>query len=260
MLNRFRLPAAVLLAAALCPAQEYVDQVVERARKEFDVPGIAVAIVKDGKVVLAKGYGVRKLGETAPVTAQSLFRIASNTKAFTTAALAMLVDERKIRWDDPVMQHMPGFQMYDPYVTREMTIRDLLTHRSGLGLGAGDLMFFPPGDLGRDEIIKRLRFIKPATSFRSAYAYDNLLYIVAGQLIPGGHRQELGRFRAGSHLHAARHDQHVHRRRSAASRARTWRCRTTRSPASWRRCRRKIWTPARRRARSSPAWTIWRSG
>ena len=96
----------------------------------------------------------------------------------------MLVDERKIRWDDPVVQHMPGFQMYDPYVTREMTIRDLLTHRSGLGLGAGDLMFFPPGDLGREEIIKRLRFIKPATSFRSAYAYDNLLYIVAGQLIP----------------------------------------------------------------------------
>jgi CubicO group peptidase (beta-lactamase class C family) len=184
MLNRFRLPAAMLLAAALCPAQEYIDQVVERARKEFDVPGIAVAIVKDGKVVLAKGYGIRKQGETAPVTAQSLFRIASNTKAFTSAALAMLVDERKIRWDDPVTQHMPAFQMYDPYVTREMTIRDLLTHRSGMGLGAGDLMFFPPGDLGRDEIIKRLRYIKPATSFRSAYAYDNLLYIAAGQLIP----------------------------------------------------------------------------
>jgi CubicO group peptidase (beta-lactamase class C family) len=192
MLNRFRLPAAVLVrvllavlaAAALCPAQEYVDRVVERARKEFDVPGIAVAIVKDGHVVLAKGYGVRKQGEAALVTAQSLFRIASNTKAFTTAALAMLVDERKIRWDDPVTEHMPAFQLYDPYVTREMTIRDLLTHRSGLGLGAGDLMFFPPGDLGRDEIVKRLRFIKPATSFRSAYAYDNLLYIVAGQLIP----------------------------------------------------------------------------
>src|SRR5664280_672479 len=187
-LNRFRLPAALLLAAALCPAQDYVDRVVdkvvERARREFDVPGIAVAIVKDGNVVLAKGYGVRKLGEPAPVTAQSLFRIASNTKAFTTAALAMLVDQRRIVPADPVTQHMPGFQLYDPYVTREMTIRDLLTHRSGLGLGAGDLMFFPPGNLGRDEIIRRLRFIKPATSFRSAYAYDNLLYIVAGQLIP----------------------------------------------------------------------------
>ena len=100
MLNCFRLPAAVLVAAALCPAQDYVDKVVERARKEFDVPGIAVAIVKDGEVVLAKGYGVRKVGEPAPVTARSLFRIASNTKAFTTAALAMLVDEGKIRWDD----------------------------------------------------------------------------------------------------------------------------------------------------------------
>ncbi len=184
MLNRFRLPAAVLFAAALCPAQDYVDRVVERARQEFDVPGIAVAIVKDGNIVLAKGYGVRRQNEAAPVTAQSLFRIASNTKAFTTAALAMMVDEGKIRWDDPVTEHMPGFQLYDPYVTREMTIRDLLTHRSGLGLGAGDLMFFPPGDLGRDEIVRRLRFIKPATSFRSAYAYDNLLYIVAGQLIP----------------------------------------------------------------------------
>ncbi|MCU1232111.1 MAG: beta-lactamase [Candidatus Solibacter sp.] len=183
MLNRFRLPAVILFAAALCPAQDYVEQVVERARKEFDVPGIAVAIVKDGDVVLTKGFGMRKIGEPAPVTAQSLFRIASNTKAFTTAALAMLVDERKLRWDDPVVQHLPGFQMYDPYVTHEMTIRDLLTHRSGLGLGAGDLMFFPPSDISREEIIRRLRFIKPATSFRSAYAYDNLLYLVAGQLV-----------------------------------------------------------------------------
>jgi CubicO group peptidase (beta-lactamase class C family) len=183
MLNRLYLPAALLCAAALCPAQDYVDQVVERARMEFDVPGIAIAVVKDGDVVLAKGYGVRKLGESAPVTPQSLFRIASNTKAFTTAALAILVDERKLRWDDPVIQYLPGFQMYDPYVTREMTIRDLLTHRSGLGLGAGDLMFFPPSDLSREEIVSRLRFIKPATSFRSAYAYDNLLYLVAGQVI-----------------------------------------------------------------------------
>ena len=186
--NRYRLPGVLLLAVALCPAQDHVGQMVDkvaaRARREFDVPGIAVAIVKDGNVVLARGYGVRKQGESAPVTAQTLFRIASNTKAFTTAALAMLVDEGKIRWDDPVIDHLPGFQLYDPYVTREMTIRDLLTHRSGLGLGAGDLMFFPPGNLGRDEIIRRLRFIKPATSFRSAYAYDNLLYIVAGQLIP----------------------------------------------------------------------------
>jgi len=174
----------VAFAVAVCQAQQYVDTVVERARKEFDVPGIAIAIVKDGDVVLAKGYGVRRMDGPAPVTPQTLFRIASNTKAFTAAALAILVDEKRIRWDDAVVQHLPAFQMYDPYVTREMTIRDLLTHRSGMGLGAGDLMFFPPSDLSRDEIIRRLRFIKPATSFRSTYAYDNLLYLVAGQIIP----------------------------------------------------------------------------
>jgi len=176
--------ALVLIAAALCPAQESVDQMVERARKAYDVPGVAVAIVKDGKVVHMKGYGVRKLGDPAPVTEHTLFRIASNTKAFTAAALAILVDEKRIHWDDPVVQHLPGFQLYDPYVTREMTIRDLLTHRSGLGLGAGDLMFFPPSDLPSDEIVRRLRFIQPATSFRSTYAYDNLLYLVAGSIIP----------------------------------------------------------------------------
>jgi CubicO group peptidase (beta-lactamase class C family) len=173
-----------MVVAGVCRGQDYLSDVVERARKGFDVPGIAVAIVKDGDVVLTKGYGMRKMGDPAPVTPRTLFRIASNTKAFTAAALATLVDEKRIRWDDPVIQHLPTFQMYDPYVTREMTIRDLLTHRSGMGLGAGDLMFFPPSDLGSEEIIRRLRFIKPATSFRSAYAYDNLLYLVAGQIIP----------------------------------------------------------------------------
>src|SRR5215475_3225441 len=161
-----------------------LDAYVARALKEFEVPGLAVAIVKDGKVAITKGYGVRKLGEPAPVDEQTLFGVASNTKAFTAAALAILVDEGKISWDDPVTKHLPGFQLYDPYVTREMTIRDLLTHRSGLGLGAGDLMFFPTTDLSPDEIVRRVRFIKPATSFRSAYAYDNLLYLVAGQIIP----------------------------------------------------------------------------
>lgn len=174
----------LMAAAALSAAQSNLDQVVERARQEFEVPGIAVAVVKDGKVVLAKGYGVRKLGESAPVTAQSLFRIASNTKAFTTATLAMLVDEGKIRWDDRVIDYVPGFQMYDPYVTREMMVRDLLVHRSGLGLGAGDLLFWPSTDLSPDEIVRRIRFLKPATSFRSRYAYDNVLYLVPGQIIP----------------------------------------------------------------------------
>jgi CubicO group peptidase (beta-lactamase class C family) len=145
---------------------------------------MAVAIVKDGKIVVAKGYGVRKLGDPTPVDEFTLFGIGSNTKAFTTAALATLVDEGKLSWDDPVYQRLPGFVMDDPYVSHEMTIRDLLTHRSGMGLGEGDLLFFPPSSYTRDEILRKLRFMKPASSFRSHYAYDNLLYMTAGQIIP----------------------------------------------------------------------------
>src|ERR1044072_62151 len=181
---------AALAVASIAPAQVAqtsapldLDDYDARVLKEFEVPGLAIAIVKDGKIVLAKGYGVRKLGEPTRVDENTLFGIASNTKAFTAAALAMLVDEAKISWDDPVVKHLPGFQLYDPYVTREMTIRDLLTHRSGLGLGAGDLLWWPPTDYSRDELVRRLRFIKPASSFRSRYAYDNVLYMVAGQVI-----------------------------------------------------------------------------
>src|ERR1700690_3444391 len=152
--------------------------------KTFDVRGMAVAIVKDGKILVAKGYGVRKLGDPTPIDEFTLLGIGSNTKAFTTAALATLVDEGKLAWDDPVYQRLPGFVMYDPYVTHEITIRDLLTHRSGMGLGEGDLLFFPPSSYSRDEILHRLRFMKPASSFRSHYAYDNLLYLAAGQIIP----------------------------------------------------------------------------
>ena len=160
-----------------------LDAYAARVLKEFEVPGLAVAIVKDGKVVLAKGYGVRKLSDPTPVDENTLFGIASNTKAFTSAALAMLIDEGKITWDDPVVKHLPSFQLYDPYVTREMTILDLLTHRSGLGLGAGDLLWWPPTDYSRDEIISRFRYVKPASSFRSRYAYDNVLYMIAGQVV-----------------------------------------------------------------------------
>jgi CubicO group peptidase (beta-lactamase class C family) len=154
-----------------------------RALRTFDVPGMAIAIVKDGKVIAARGFGVRKLGDPTPVDGQTLFEIASNSKAFTAAMLAQLVDEGKLSWDDPVTKHLPDFQMYDPYVTHEMTVRDLLVHRSGLGLGAGDLLWWPTTNFSTDEIIHKLRFIKPATSFRSAYAYDNLLYIVAGKIV-----------------------------------------------------------------------------
>ena len=171
-----------LLSAQSSPPD--LDKYVASSMKTFDVPGMAVAIVKDGKILVAKGYGVRKLGEPTPVDEYTMFGIGSNTKAFTTAALATLVDEGKLSWDDPVYQRLPGFVMYDPYVSHEMTIRDLLTHRSGMGLGEGDLLFWPHTTYSRAEVIYKLRFMKPQSSFRSHYAYDNLLYMTAGQIIP----------------------------------------------------------------------------
>ena len=160
-----------------------IDQIVAAAMAEFQVPGLAIAVVSQDKVLLAKGYGVRDIGNNQPVTAQTLFGIASNTKAFTSAALAMLVDQGKLSWDDKVIQHLPEFQLADPYVSREMTIRDLLSHRSGLGLGAGDLLIWPDTDKSTAEIIAALRFIKPANSFRSEYAYNNLMFVVAGEVV-----------------------------------------------------------------------------
>jgi CubicO group peptidase (beta-lactamase class C family) len=160
-----------------------LDRWVARAMQTFEVPGIALTVVKDDQVVVAKGYGVRKLGDPAPVDARTLFGIASNTKAFTATALGLLVEEQKIEWDAPVVRYLPGFAMWDPFVTRELTVRDLLVHRSGLGLGAGDLLWWPTSSYDRKEVARRLRFIQPATSFRSAYAYDNVLYLVAGEVI-----------------------------------------------------------------------------
>jgi CubicO group peptidase (beta-lactamase class C family) len=191
MRNRFRfIPAwivvGLLLAATVVRAQAPpadLDEYVARTMKTFEVPGISVAIVKDGKVVLAKGYGVRKLGDPAPVDENTLFGIGSNTKAFTAAAMATLVDEGKLSWDDPVYERLKGFEMYDPYVSKEMRIRDLLCHRSGLGLGEGDLMFWPHTSFTRDDVVYRLRFLKPATSFRSHYAYNNLMFVTAGQVV-----------------------------------------------------------------------------
>ncbi len=160
-----------------------LDALVGRVLQTFQVPGASIAIVKDGRVVLAKGYGVRKLGDSATVDEHTLFGIASNTKLFTATALGLLVEQGKLQWDAPVINYLPTFAMYDPFVTRELTVRDLLVHRSGLGLGAGDLLWWPASTYDRKEIVRRLRFIKPATSFRSAYAYDNVLYSVAGELI-----------------------------------------------------------------------------
>ena len=183
LLVSFLAAAAPTPAATAGPPTD-LDAWVSRAMTEFHTPGAAVAIVKDGRVVFSKGFGRRRLGSPEKVDEDTLFGIASNTKAFTAAALAMLVDEGKLKWDDRVIDRLPGFRMSDPYVTREITVRDLLTHRSGMGLGAGDLMFFPDSDFTREQIVFNQRYIPLATSFRSAYAYDNVLYLVAGQIIP----------------------------------------------------------------------------
>jgi len=175
--------SAALPALARNSPPADLDSYVARSMRTFQVPGIAIAIVKDGKVVLQKGYGVRRVGYPEPVDANTLFGIGSNTKAFTAAALATLVDAGKLSWDDPVYARLKGFQMYDPYVSKEMRIRDLLCHCGGLGLGEGDLMLWPRNSYTRDDIVFRLRFLKPATSFRSSFAYSNVMYVAAGQVV-----------------------------------------------------------------------------
>jgi CubicO group peptidase (beta-lactamase class C family) len=169
-----------LLIAA--PPRHFAQH-VEAVRSAAGVPGMAIAIVEGESVSFARGFGVKAIGRSDLVDADTIFPTGSTGKAMTVAALGILVDEGRIGWDDKVIDRLPGFQMYDPWVTREMTIRDLLVHRSGLGLGAGDLMFVPRTNLTRAESVRRLRYIKPATSFRSGFAYDNVLYMVVGQLI-----------------------------------------------------------------------------
>ena len=193
---------AFATAAQAAPPNGFAAR-VEKLRKEIGVPGMAIAIVEDGKVTLAKGFGVRALGSPEPVDADTIFMTGSTGKAFTVAALGVLVDQGKIGWDDKVIDRLPGFQMYDPWVTREITIRDLLVHRSGLGLGAGDLLFVPRTNLSRAESVRRLRYIKPATSFRSGFAYDNILYMVAGQLIEAVSGQTWEKFTSEHVLKAA---------------------------------------------------------
>lgn len=161
-----------------------IDSLVQKTMKTFDVPGMAVAVLKDGKIYHKNTYGVRSIKTNAAVNENTLFGVASNTKAFTTAALGQLIDQGKLTWDTKVTDIIPEFQLSDSYVTREFTVRDLVTHRSGLGLGAGDLMVFPANNTTtKAEMIHNLRYLKPVSSFRSKFDYDNLLYIVAGEVI-----------------------------------------------------------------------------
>jgi len=161
-----------------------IDDIVERAMENFTVAGVAVAVVKDGKIIHQKGYGIQSINSKKKVNENTNFGIASNSKAFTTTALAILAEEGKISWTDKVTKHIPEFKMYNDYVTQNFNIQDLLTHRSGLGLGIGDLMFFPDGsDFTINDIISSFKHFTPVSAFRTKFDYDNLLYLVAGEVI-----------------------------------------------------------------------------
>ncbi len=159
-----------------------IDSYIQQAMQDWKMPGFAVAIVKNDSVIFAKGYGVRDIHKDERVDENTLFVIASCSKAFTTASLAILVDQGKINWDDPVTKYLPGFQMYDPWVTKEMSIRDLITHRSGLATFSGDFLWLS-SNYTREEVIQRARYLKPTSSFRTKYGYQNIMFITAAEIV-----------------------------------------------------------------------------
>lgn len=163
---------------------QQIDVLMESALTKFKVAGASIAVVKDGKIIHLKGYGVGSVETKKAVNENTNFQIASNSKAFTTAALSILEDEGKIKWTDKVRDYLPEFKMYNDYVTENFNIQDLLTHRSGLGLGVGDLMFFPDGsNFTIKDVLTSFQYFKPVSAFRTKFDYDNLLYIVAGEVI-----------------------------------------------------------------------------
>jgi CubicO group peptidase (beta-lactamase class C family) len=184
-LSRCCLLMVLLLAALPVSASERaeLDRLFEQAMTRYRLPGLAVGVIEHGEVVYVRSDGELRAGSGERIDGQTLFKIASNSKAMTTALLARLVDAGKLGWDDPVTKYLPELRMYDPWVTRNIQVRDLLIHNSGLGLGAGDLMLWPePNAFSRADIIAGLAHLKPSHSFRSRYAYDNLLYVVAGEV------------------------------------------------------------------------------
>ncbi len=157
-----------------------LDSYIESAMRDWEVPGLAIAVVRNDSVLFARGYGVAELGQPAPVDEHTLFAIASTTKAFTTGLLGMLVDEGKLSWDDRVTMHLPWFELKDPYVTRELTIRDLLTHR--VGVARHDNLWIA-APFGRTEILRRARHLPMVDGFREDYGYNNIMYITAGEVV-----------------------------------------------------------------------------
>lgn len=183
----FSLSAIVLLPFFAAATQnedrlKKLDAYYEQVLKDWDLPGMAIGIVKDGELIFSKGYGVMELGKTGTPDENTLFAIASNTKAFTAAMLAMLVQEGKISWNDPVRQYLPWFEVYDPWVSNEATIRDLLSHRIGLGTFSGDVVWYK-SDLTAREIVGAAKHLPKAFDFRSGYGYSNLMYLAAGLVI-----------------------------------------------------------------------------
>jgi CubicO group peptidase (beta-lactamase class C family) len=158
-----------------------IDDLVHKAMQTWNIPGLALAIVKDDQVSLAKGYGVREMDKPDRVDEHTLFAIGSNTKAFTVTAVGLLVQDGKLAWDDPVTKYIPTFRLYDPHVTQLITIRDLLCHRAGLGTWAGDMLLL--SSYPTEEIVRRLQYIPPAYSFRAGYGYSNLMFITAGLIL-----------------------------------------------------------------------------
>jgi CubicO group peptidase (beta-lactamase class C family) len=178
----------LLIFPALIFAQDYktklaeIDAYAQKVRADWNVPGFAIAIVKDDNVIFAKGYGVRNITKLDKVDENTLFAIASNSKAFTTASLAMLVDEGKLNWDDKVTKYLPDFQMPDAFVTQQLTVRDLVSHRSGLGTFSGDLLWYDT-TYTDDEVLSRIKFLKPVNGFRASYGYQNLMFMTAGKVL-----------------------------------------------------------------------------
>lgn len=246
------------------------DRIVDDVVARYHLPGVAVGVIEDGKVTYTRTVGEAEAGSGKPITSQSIFKIASNSKAMTASVLARLVDQGKLHWDDPVVKYLPDFRMHDPWVTEHMLVRDLLVHNSGLPEGGGDLMLWPePNHFSREDIVHGLGYIKPAYGFRAGYAYDNLLYVVAGQVAAAAGA------RRTKHWSSARSSRRCTCRaaasaRSIAMRRATWRSRTcagktgvTRSATTRMRCtsnRSPPRPPAASAAASTTCWRGWATG
>lgn len=163
--------------------KDSLDAYVQKALADWQIPGVAVCVVKDGKVVVMKGYGVKELGTTNKVDENTLFMIGSNTKAFTGTALAMLAADKKISLDSPVIKYLPDFKLYDPWVTKQANVRDLLCHRLGFETFQGDFMYFD-SDLTTAQVRQKLGKVKPLYGFRSKWGYTNAAFMTAGEIIP----------------------------------------------------------------------------